>query len=174
MQDENMTQHELLVSWAKVMVEHALPAWEDFPTIELYMDQVVILIAQYLSHMGPMLDEDKPVTPAMINNYVKMGLLAPPIKKRYNRNHLACLIMVCVLKRSLTMSAIQKLLSPGMSEEQIHSLYESFRINRRRGIEYVAQQVFEWSGEIFRNDAEGTEEQLVIRLAVMASLFKIS
>ena len=141
MQDNSKNQRELLDSWAKVMVAHNLPAWEDFPTLELYMDQVVILIAQYLSHMGPILNEQKPVTPAMINNYVKMGLLVPPIKKRYNRGHIACLIMVCVLKRSLTMSAIQKLLTPRMSEEHIHSMYEAFRKNRKRGIEYVAEQV---------------------------------
>ena len=122
-----------MTEWADIMEGHILPDWDDLPQLELYMDQVVILAAQYMSHLGPMLGEEKPVTPAMINNYVKMGLIAPPVKKRYRRSHLACIIMICVLKRSLTMAAIQRLMPPGMDEAEIERLYRSFRRNRSRG-----------------------------------------
>ena len=33
----------------KLLKEFALPLWEDFPNIELYMDQVVALLNDYLS-----------------------------------------------------------------------------------------------------------------------------
>ena len=164
---------EKINGWARVMAGHELPAWDELPTLELYMDQVVVLISQYLSYLGTMLNEDKPVTPAMINNYVKMGLVPPPVKKRYNRTHLASLIMICVLKRSLAMSAIQLLLRPDMPEEELRALYELFRVNRRRGIDYVAQQAFDWNGAIF-GEPDGDGPGLVVRLAVMASLLKIA
>ena len=174
MDEKEARYREQVTEWAEVMEAHALPDWEDFPELELYMDQVVILASQYMSHLGPMLGEDKPVTPAMINNYVKMGLLAPPVKKRYRRTHLACLVMICVLKRSLTMAAIQRLMPPGMDEAEIERLYRAFRRNRSRGIEYVAKHVHEGDGEIFHSEPEEDDRAFIIRLAVMANLFKIS
>ena len=32
----------------KLLKEFALPVWEDFPNIELYMDQVISIIEKYL------------------------------------------------------------------------------------------------------------------------------
>lgn len=172
--EEISVQHVKFTNWSNLLVKHALPEWDDFPNLELYMDQVVMLVSQYMSHLAPVLGEDKPITPAMINNYVKMGLLVPPVKKRYSRAHLACLIIICVLKRSLTMAAIQKIMPPEMSEEEIAQLYESFRKNRKRAIDCVAAQVNDWNGEIFYDDPKEDDKALVIRLAVMANLFKIS
>ena len=163
-----------MTEWADIMEGHILPDWDDLPQLELYMDQVVILAAQYMSHLGPMLGEEKPVTPAMINNYVKMGLIAPPVKKRYRRSHLACIIIICLLKRSLTMAAIQKLMTPHMPEQEVEHLYRSFRRNRSIAIEHVVKQVHDWDGEIFRSDEDDDDAAFVIRLAVMANLFKTS
>ena len=38
----------------------------------------------------------------MINNYVKLGMMSRPVKKRYSRAHLASLVMVCVLKQTIS------------------------------------------------------------------------
>lgn len=57
-----------------------LPQWEELPDIDLYMDQVLNLVDRYLSPIGV-----KPVTAAMINNYVKLNLIPKPIGKRYSR-----------------------------------------------------------------------------------------
>lgn len=165
---------EQMNAWADLMTEHILPAWSELPDLELYMDQVVVLVTQYLSHLGPMLGEEKPVTPAMINNYVKMGLLKAPVKKRYNRGHLACLVMICVLKRALNMAAIQKLIPREMNQEEIAVLYESFRGSQGRAIGCVAQQVRDWDGQVFYDDDEPDDKALVMRLAVMASLYRSS
>lgn len=167
-------QRALFGEWSDILLAHELPSWDEFPEIELYMDQVVILTTKYLAHLGSLLDEDKPVTPAMINNYVKMGLLPAPTKKRYNKDHLACLIMVCILKRSLSMSVIQKLIPVGKNSEEVGATYEAFRLNRKRSVEYVAQQVSNWGDEIFQSVGNDENNSLVIRLAVMASLFKLS
>ena len=42
----------------------------------------------------------------MINNYVKNGVLHPPVKKKYDRTHLAKLIVICISKRILALSQI--------------------------------------------------------------------
>ncbi len=81
-----------------------LPRWEDFPAFELYIDQVIAFVCDRLDIFR---NCDEPlITAAMINNYVKNGVLHPPVKKKYDRTHLAKLIVICISKRILALSQI--------------------------------------------------------------------
>lgn len=81
-----------------------LPRWEDFPAFELYIDQVIAFVCDRLEIFR---NDDEPlITAAMINNYVKNGVLHPPVKKKYDRTHLAKLIVICISKRILELSQI--------------------------------------------------------------------
>ena len=104
----------------------ALPAWEDLPDIDLYMDQVVSLMTRYL---GPVAEDGgKALTASMVNNYVKTGLVPPPAKKRYAREHLAYLAIVCSLKAVLPLSGIRELLERELSGQSIEQFYGEFRM----------------------------------------------
>ena len=81
-----------------------LPRWEEFPAFELYIDQVISFVCENLRIFN---NDDEPlITAAMINNYVKNGVLHPPVKKKYDRTHLAKLIVICISKRILALSQI--------------------------------------------------------------------
>ncbi len=114
-----------LQEWFSHMEQFDLPKWEQLPQLELYMDQVIILLKQYLAplHHG---DEDKAVTASIINNYVRMKLVPAPVKKKYSRVHIASLIMICALKQSLSISCIQRMLPPDQNEEDMAKLYNDF------------------------------------------------
>ena len=101
-----------------------LPRWRELPDLELYMDQVLALIERYLSGY-PGLDE-KTLTASMVNNYVKLGVMPAPQKKKYARLHLAHLIMICILKSSLPIAAIQKLLAAQMADGEPETSYDRF------------------------------------------------
>ena len=60
--------------------------WKDIPDIHLYKDQVIEIMED--QHIGFAIDEDESLTPAMINNYTKSGLLPRAEGKRYDRNHI--------------------------------------------------------------------------------------
>ena len=79
-----------------------LPAWEILPDIGLYMDQVVTLMDRTFS---PALPKGE-MTKSMVNNYVKVGMIPRPTGKKYDRDHLAMLIMIGVLKQALSMESI--------------------------------------------------------------------
>lgn len=83
-----------------------LPRWEDFPAFELYIDQVLTFINENLSVFNQ--SDDPLITPAMINNYVKNGVLHAPVKKKYNRDHLAKLVVICIAKRMLSIADISE------------------------------------------------------------------
>lgn len=82
-----------------------LPRYEELPGIDLYMDQVIATIERQIA---PLLEPGgkAAITATMIANYVKQGVVVPPIRKKYTRAHLAYLIVVCILKRSLTLAQI--------------------------------------------------------------------
>ena len=81
--------------WEKYLAAYRLPAWEQIPDLGLYMEQVVLLLRQYLDYLPPELKQPEPITAAAINNYVRTRLLPEPRKKRYYRVHIAYLIMIC-------------------------------------------------------------------------------
>ncbi len=103
---------------------HRLPRWEELPDLELYMDQVLSLIGRFLGPY-PGFDE-KGLTAAMVNNYVKMGALPPPRRKRYTREHLAKLLVICILKSSLPISAIQRLWEDALTRGTEREFYDGF------------------------------------------------
>ncbi len=162
--------HERVVKWFADKEKSDLPTWDEFPALELYMDQVVSLLAQYLQNIEPTVGTDKQITPAMVNNYVKMKLIPPPIKKRYGRAHLVCLIMLCILKRTLSMVEIQKLVPITMEEDDLKNYYESFCESRRRGVAYGMQQIM---SEFEAKNTDNLEiNSLAISYAVTSSLYK--
>lgn len=72
-----------------------IPRWEELPNFPLYIDQVVSYIED---NLGILFYDEKIITNSMINNYVKHGIVNPPVKKKYNRIHIAYFIVVCILK----------------------------------------------------------------------------
>ena len=63
---------------------------------------------------------DKHITKSMIQNYVRDGILPPPLNKRYyTHQHLATLILVDYLKNTFDMTAIKNALKPLMDETGI-------------------------------------------------------
>lgn len=84
---------------------------EEFPNIDLYMDQVTTFMDTQLSacRRHP---EDKVLTKTMINNYAKNNLLPPPVKKKYSKEHMLALIFIYYFKNILSIGDIQAILNP--------------------------------------------------------------
>ena len=125
MENERELVDQRLGQWVASMQEFRLPDWDSLPQLELYMDQVIVLLKRYL---GPLSwgGEEKAITASIINNYVRLKVMPPPVKKRYGRVHLACLIIICILKQNLSISNIQRMLPEDHSEEAVRRLYNDF------------------------------------------------
>ena len=74
------------------------------------MDQVITLIERYLFPLVDHLegDKNKGITSAMINNYVKLGMMPKPYKKRYERVHLAHMIVITILKQVILIPEVKQ------------------------------------------------------------------
>ena len=106
------------------MKNYTFPKWTELPEIDLYMDQVITYINEKLK--DTYFYDEKFITKAMINNYVKLKVLPPPVKKRYNRTHLCYLIIICMLKQVLAIPEIRTLLADQLEKNDIRSVYNNF------------------------------------------------
>ncbi len=103
---------ESLNEFEQNLKEYKIPRYEELPDIELYMDQVVALLNKNFKLLS---NEETFLTPSMINNYVKFGLIPAPNGKRYSRRHLCYMIALCFLKQILSMNEIKTIESQMIS-----------------------------------------------------------
>lgn len=80
--------------------------WDELPDLSLYMDQLI----SYMPRQLVPTEEGDALTSAMVNNYIKAGLLPRAEGKRYDRRHLAYLTAICALKPVLSMKELAQLL----------------------------------------------------------------
>ena len=97
--------------------------WALLPDIEFYMDQVVSFMTR--QHIG--LEDGELLTPAMVNNYIKHGLLPRAKGKKYAREHIVYLTAICLLKQVLSITDTGLLLKQQMNEESPAQFYEKYR-----------------------------------------------
>ena len=94
----------------KQRLEKERPAtWQELPDISLYMDQIISYMPRQLIHF----DDRDALTSAMVNNYIKDGLVPRADGKRYSPTHLAYLTAVCALKKVLSVRDISSLIHSG-------------------------------------------------------------
>lgn len=146
-----------------------LPRWDEIPNIDLYIDQVVTLLENYLSNYIKSDNEkdDKIVTKTMINNYVKHGVINPPVNKKYNREHLAYLFVIFILKQIYSMEEIKKLITLALKTSSIDQAYNRFCSELEKAINMT------FTGKSYINNDRLSQEQYILRNVVQAFANKL-
>ena len=75
-----------------------LPRYEELPDVGLYLEQTAKYISEFLSPL-----EEGSLTPSMVSNYVKKGLVPSPVKKQYSRDQIAHLMFIALAKSILSL-----------------------------------------------------------------------
>ncbi len=132
--------NERIQAWVQDISAYSHVEWNRMPEIDLYMDQVITYMDKQLSVFRRS-DEAKALTPSMINNYVKDELLKNPVRKKYSREHLAALHMICLLKQVLSIPDVSDLLKLLGEHKSMEELYESFSSIQKTAFADVAQRV---------------------------------
>ena len=174
--DKELIAHKL-DRWDRFITDYHLPEWDAIPDLGLYMDQVVVLLAQYLNFIPAMPGgKESFVTSSTINNYVRLKIMPAPEKRKYHRIHIAYLIMILTMKQSLSISDVQKILPADSNETDVRAVYEDYSLKFRRVGLFFNQQVQSGSEGIrSANEQNGNNavELLVIESALIAGFSKI-
>ena len=134
---------ELIELRARMEQERPTP-WEDLPDLALYMDQLV----SYMSRQLIRFDEGSALTSAMVNNYIKDGLVPRAKGKRYGPIHLGYLTAVVALKQVLSVRDIGALMGAGRAlEKSTPEQYAYFRDALDRALSDTAKSIDPEAGE---------------------------
>ena len=151
---------------AEELINYHCPRWNELPEIELYIDQVICVLQSNLSIFSK--EENSPViTPNMINNYVKQGIMPAPEKKKYGKTHIAYLMVICILKQVYSIGDIGKLISETTKYFELSKAYNRFCAN----LEISIKNVF--IRKEFPHIDRMTEEQYLLKNVVQAVADKL-
>lgn len=101
-----------------------LPRYDNLPAFGVYVDQLISYVNDIVDFSY--MPEEKPLTATMVNNYVKQGAVPKPEKKKYTRNHIACLIIICLLKKVFSIREITELIQIQIEAYPTELAYDSF------------------------------------------------
>lgn len=98
-----------------------LPRYDQIPTMGLYLEQASKYVCEYLSPLG-----DFTLTPSMISNYVKKGLIGSPTKKLYSREQIVYLFFIAVAKSVLSLDALRNFIALQKRTYTLQKAYDYF------------------------------------------------
>ncbi len=146
-----------------------LPRWEELPTIELYSDQLISYLHEVLAPLY-FRKEETIITTAMVNNYVKCNLIPPTVKKRYNRRHIAYLIVICVFKQLYGIPKIVQMIRVQREYFSPEDAYDYFCRELENALKNCSVGKIQISKDTSKT---GKEERLFVRASVNAFALKL-
>lgn len=150
----------------QILEERRPGTWEEIPDIDLYMDQVLSYMPR--QHAGLELGEN--LTSAMINNYIKKDLLPRAKGKKYDRQHIAYLTAICLLKQVISVSDAGALLNAQIEEREetrVREFYEKYT-------KMLDEEFREVSGELKEKADRQQFLDMALRLAVASYARKLA
>ena len=142
----------------------ALPRYADLPTVGLYLDQTVQFVNGYFRTF-----QGVELTASMVSNYVKKGILSHPIKKKYAREQLACLIYIVVSKTVLSMENIDTLFRMQRAHYSSAQAYDTFCDELENCLPYV----FGLSRTMKDPAPDSDDERKLLRSTIFSAANKI-
>ena len=144
-----------------------IPRWNELPNIDLYMDQVLNYIESSLKDYIKVESDEKFITKTMINNYVKQGIINPPINKKYNRLHIDELFAICILKQVYSISEVKSLIKLALEANSAENSYNRF-------CDYLTDSLIStFNGTEYSSNATLTPEQYLLKNAVQSFANKL-
>jgi hypothetical protein len=152
-----------IIEWAKTIKEYNAVEWDRLPEIYLYMDQVLTYMDKQLC-LFERNDNTSLLTSSMINNYVKDGVLPRPEQKKYAREHLALLMVICMLKQVLSIQDISSLIKTLLEDASQSEVYDRFCTAQSAALKEVCERV-----ESTAPQGEAELTRLAIALSIEAN-----
>lgn len=135
--------HNLNELRQRLQTQRPVP-WDQLPDFALYMDQVL----SYMDRQVIRFSDDDALTAAMVNNYTKSGLVPRAEGKKYNREHLAYLTAICILKRVMSARDMDLLLQEELRDRgQIEEGYTAFCASLDSALNLTADEMAARTGE---------------------------
>ena len=141
-----------------------LPRYQEIPNVGLYLEQATKYVCEYLAPLG-----EFSLTPSMISNYVKKGLIANPVKKQYGREQIAYLFFIAVAKSVLSLDALTGFIQLQQQTYTLPKAYDYFC----EEFENLLQFTFEVKDTIEMSGEDNTDEKRLLFTCIVAAVQKV-
>ena len=138
MMDMNPKNLEMLIQSA---VNQSCLEPEQIPDLDLYIDQILMLFEDKLGDTRRR-EKDKIVTKSMVNNYSKERMIRPMKGKKYTREQVLQILMICSLKNMLSIGDIKQvmtiLMENGIEAKGLEEIFSTNRVNQQKVKESIS------------------------------------
>lgn len=162
---------EDIKQFSEDILDFHIPRWEELPDIELYMDQTITFIERAFSCFSTSATE-KIITPSMINNYVKLNLIPKPIRKKYNKVHLAYLIAITILKHVFTIQEVKDGIQFQAKINGEKRAYNNFCEEQEKALKDIIAQITS-NNDVIVPSTNLNPDNIVVKLGTLAFASKI-
>ena len=115
----------------KVKAFH-LPRYSELPDMGFYLEQVVKFINSCLVPLGC-----TELTTSMVSNYVKKGVIAPPVRKLYYHEQIGYLIFISVAKNAMSIESIAQMFQMQKNAYDSATAYDYFCSELENMLRYI-------------------------------------
>jgi len=136
-----------------------LPRYHEIPNVGLYLEQTAKYISEYLAPLG-----DYGLTPSMISNYVKKGLVSSPVKKQYDREQIAYLFFIAVAKTVLSLDALSGFIALQKRTYPLEIAYDFFCRQMEGSLRFTC----DLTDVLEIGDTESTDEKRLLYACIVA------
>ena len=154
--------------WLEEINKYELTKYEQLPDIDLYMDQMLTYLDRQLNTFA-VSTLDKQITSSMINNYVKGDCIPSPISKKYNKEHIALILQICLLKRATNISDIKQMLDALYQNSDFLETYNDFATKATETLHDLSEKTEEKLANIETNN-QNELLKLALELSVVANV----
>ena len=149
---------------SRSIADFRLPRYNEIPNVGLYLEQATKYVCEYLEPLG-----EYTLTPSMISNYVKKGLIANPVKKQYGREQIAYLFFIAIAKSVLSLDALTGFIKVQQSSYTLPKAYDYFceQFEELLRFTFELQDTMETVGE------DNTDEKRLLFTCIVAAVQKV-
>lgn len=149
---------------SQTVKDFRFPRYNEIPNMGLYLEQATKYVCEYLAPLG-----EYTLTPSMISNYVKKGLIANPVKKQYGREHIAYLFFIAIAKSVLSLDALTGFINVQQSSYTLPKAYDYFC----EQFEELLRFTFELQDSMEMVGEDNTDEKRLLFTCIVAAVQKV-
>ena len=163
-----------LSNFSNTLSSYKTENWSAFPSIDLYMDQVITYLERLLNIFEDVGDKNKVITSSMVNNYVKEGYLKRPINKKYDKVHLVTLYTMSMLKPILPIPLIANSLGNFEKEQEYQSFFEKLANLQDEAFNRISEKLSTALDQINEDDYDTALRLFALQLTSEANARRIA
>lgn len=149
---------------SETVKDFRFPRYNEIPDVGLYLEQATKYVCGYLAPLG-----EYSLTPSMISNYVKKGLIANPVRKQYGREHIAYLFFVAIAKSVLSLDALTGFIKVQQNSYALPKAYDYFC----EQFEELLRFTFELQDNMEIVGEDNTDEKRLLFTCIVAAVQKV-